>query len=43
MIEISKKEMLVKTNDIYISETDIALEKIIEKKDKYDLILIDVY
>ena len=43
MIEISKKEFWIKTNDIYILDASKALNQIINKKIKYDLILIDVY
>jgi|GEM_PF-1177993 hypothetical protein len=43
MVDIAKKELLVETNDIYISDANIAIEKLIIKKEKYDLILIDVY
>ena len=43
MIEIAKKELKVKTNDFYIMDALIALDKIIEHKKLYDLVLIDVY
>lgn len=43
MIDIAKNEFKVKTNDFYIDDAIIALEKIKIEKRKYDLILIDVY
>jgi hypothetical protein len=43
MFEIAKKELKVKTNDFYVMDASIALDKIIEHKKLYDLILIDVY
>ncbi|MDD2870978.1 MAG: methyltransferase [Candidatus Gracilibacteria bacterium] len=43
MIEIAKKELKVKTNDIYIMDAEQAIDKITKKGNKYDLVLIDVY
>lgn len=43
MIEIAKKELKVKTNDIYIMDAEQAIDKITKKWNKYDLVLIDVY
>jgi len=43
MIDISKKIMWVKTNDLYIKDAIIALDEIIEKDLKFDSILVDVY
>lgn len=43
MIDIAKNEFWIKTKDLYISETNLALEKIIKLHKQFDLILIDVY
>lgn len=43
MIEIAKKELKIKTNNFYISDWLPAINTIIEKNKKFDLILIDVY
>ncbi len=43
MIQIAKKELKVKTNDFYIMDSQKAIKQIIENKNKYELILIDVY
>jgi len=43
MIDISKKYMWVKTNDLHIKDAKIALDEIIEKKLKFDSILVDIY
>lgn len=43
MINIAKKEFDVKTNDLYTLDAKEALEILIRKRAKYDLILVDVY
>lgn len=43
MIDIAKKEFDVKTNDLYTLDAKEALEILIRKRSKYDLILVDVY
>ncbi|MEA3387332.1 MAG: hypothetical protein U9Q66_02920 [Patescibacteria group bacterium] len=43
MVDIAKKEFDVKTNDLYTLDAKEALEILIRKRAKYDLILVDVY
>ena len=43
MVKIAKEEFKIKTNNIYIEDTFNAIKKIEEKKEKFELILIDVY
>jgi hypothetical protein len=43
MVKIAKKEFNTKTKDIYIEDANVALDKIIDNKKQYELVLIDVY
>jgi hypothetical protein len=43
MFQIAKKELKVKTNDLFLDKDDQLLKKLINEDIKYDLILIDVY
>lgn len=43
MIEISKKEFNVQTDDLYILDAKEALEILVKKRNKYNLILVDIY
>lgn len=43
MAQIASKEFYVRTKDIYLDDANIALDKIIDDKKCYDLVLIDVY
>jgi hypothetical protein len=43
MFEISKKELLVKTNNLLHMDARFAISKLFRENKKFDLILIDCY
>jgi tRNA G26 N,N-dimethylase Trm1 len=43
MIKIAKNHLKIKTNNIYIQNAKNAIKILNEKKQKFDLILIDIY
>jgi len=43
MLEISKKEMLVKSDNLFCLDAKIAVSKLYRENKSFDLILIDCY
>jgi hypothetical protein len=43
MLNICKNILDIKTDNLIINDANIALNDLIEEKQKYDLILFDVY
>jgi hypothetical protein len=43
MLRICKEILNIKTDNLIINDANLAIDELIEKNKKYDLILFDVY